>query len=117
MNAVSPLRTNVAVDGTTLIATLQGSAESDVFEQLSSFIGELQGQAARSGAKRVVADLRTLEFATSSCLKVLSVWVMAVAQSEQYTVEFLSSPQHSWQRRSLQALAACAPEVVQVRTS
>jgi hypothetical protein len=111
-------RTSLAVEGPTIRATFQGSAESTHYDELSKFMDDLHATVTREGANHVVADLRELEFATSSCLKAFAVWVIdAEEKAAGYTVEFVSNPQHSWQRRSLQALAACAPAVVRVTTS
>lgn len=117
MNGGASLRTNVTVEGTTLDVTLEGTAETDARGQLFSFIDEVQREATRAAATRAVVDIRTLEFASASCLDVLSVWISAVAESARYTIEFVSSPDHAWQRRSLDALIACAPDIVRVRTS
>lgn len=115
---MSEFRTNLEVGGDDIRASFHGSAESDHFEQLARFVEEIESAAKRGSAKRVVADLRDLEFATSSCLKVFAGWVISVEERDhKYKVEFLANPQHSWQRRSLNALAACAPAVVQVTTA
>jgi hypothetical protein len=111
-------RTKISVNGTTVVATLHGSAESDNFEQVAAFVRDLEAQVTLASANRVVADLRDLEFATSSCLKVLAGWLIDLEdRSAPYDVEFVTSTQHGWQRRSLHALATCAPSVVQVTTS
>lgn len=110
------LHTSLAVDGTTIIAKFSGTAESETFEAMAAFVTLVQTTATTANATRVVADLRELEFATSSCLKVLAGWVISVEErSAPYTVEFVSNTQHSWQRRSLRALEACAPAVVRVK--
>lgn len=112
------LHTSLAVDGTTVIAKFSGSAESETFEAMATFVRLVETSASTANATRVVADLRDLEFATSSCLKVLAGWVINLEErSAPYTVEFVSNAQHSWQRRSLRALEACAPAVVRVKTS
>ena len=112
------LKASLVVDGTTVVAKFSGNAESDDYEPMAKFIGDVQTAATRANATRVVADLRELEFATSSCLKVLAGWVITIEeQSAPYTVEFLSNPQHAWQRRSLRALEVCAPAVVRVKVS
>jgi len=112
------LQTSLAVDGTTVIAKFSGNAESDDFEAMATFVAKVETAASTAQARRVVADLRELEFATSSCLKVFAGWVINVEErSAPYTVEFVSNTQHSWQRRSLRALEACAPAVVRVKAS
>lgn len=112
------LHTSLAVDGATVIAIFSGNAESDDFEAMAAFVAKIDAAARSANATRVVADLRELGFATSSCLKVLAGWVINLEeQAAPYAVEFLSNTKHSWQRRSLRALEACAPAVVRVKTS
>jgi hypothetical protein len=112
------LRTRLVVEAGGLTATFQGCAESDTFDQLAQFVQQIEREATRGSATRVVADLRDLEFATSSCLKIFAGWLVGLAEQETpYRVEFLANSKHHWQRRSLQALAACAPSVVEVKTS
>ena len=116
--SATTFETKVVVEGSTVLATFVGEAEADDFESIAKFVAEVQSATGRAGANRVVADIRDLSFATSSCLKVLAGWVIDVEEAgAAYTVEFLSNVKHHWQRRSLQALAACAPGVVQVSVS
>src|SRR5438105_1818256 len=104
------LRTSITADGSVLIATIGGSAETAELDALSAFMNQLRSEADRIGAKRVVVDLRELEFATSSNLKVFAAWLIDVGdRPDRYTVELVSNPAHSWQRRSLRPIAACAP--------
>ena len=112
------LQTSLAVDGVSVTAIFSGNAESDDFEAMAAFVGKVDAGARTANATRVVADLRELGFATSSCLKVLAGWVIKLEEEAgPYTVEFVSNTKHSWQRRSLRALEACAPAVVLVKTS
>lgn len=116
--ASSEFRTRLAIEAGGLTATFCGSAESDSFEQLTKFVAQIESEVARGSATLVIADLRELEFATSSCLKVFAGWLIGIEESKTpYRVEFLASQKHSWQRRSLRALAACAPSVVQVTST
>ena len=64
-------------------------------------------------------DLRQLEFMNSSCLKCLMWWVSTVQEQPaegKYKIEFLSSPSVYWQRRSLDALACLAEDIITVQT-
>jgi hypothetical protein len=115
---ITPFRTALAAEGTTVTATFQGNAESDNFEELAEFMRVLDAEVTRTSASCVVADLRELEFATSSCLKVFATWLIEIEErAVPYRVEFLANNNHSWQRRSLRALAACAPAVMQIKPS
>jgi hypothetical protein len=53
----------------------------------------------------------------SSCLKALVTWLSNVQRrpaTQQYKIRFLQEPAAHWQMRSLGALAAFAPGIVQV---
>jgi len=106
---------SMVVDSGALVMTISGSAESDAVDELSAFITAAHEQADREQVVRVVTDLRELEFATSSSLKVFATWLLAVAEQPARMVVFRTNPKHSWQRRSLSALAACAPGQVEIK--
>jgi hypothetical protein len=83
--------------------------------------GELQqfadSDALAGSTRSVIADLRQLEFASSSCLKQVVSWLKRVQELDErrrYKVVFRSNPAHSWQRRSLGALADFAAGFVEV---
>lgn len=106
-------------EGATIILTCSGSAETDALSQLRVVLSTLHEEALRTSTREVVADIRALEFATSSCLKELVTWLMRIIELDddrRYQVRFRSNPRHSWQRRSLGALAAFAGNVVQIET-
>lgn len=112
---------NVALtqDSGALVLTCSGSAESDSFEALTAALDSLHAKTLESSGQAVVVDLRTLSFATSSCLKVFVSWLQRVQELEdpqRYKVQFKSNAKHAWQRRSLAALRAFASGVVEVQT-
>jgi hypothetical protein len=112
-----PLQTTVVRDQQSITVTCAGSAETATVDQFEQVLGTVHVDALRTGVTEVVVDLRDLEFATSSCLKALATWLHLVQQLEppaQYRVRFRSNPRHSWQRRSLGALATFAAEVVEI---
>jgi hypothetical protein len=103
----------VEVGAEAITVKLQGAAESGTFDVLAATLAEIHGKT----PARVVVDLRQLEFATSSCLKVLANWVIGASELDTpYKIQFHSNTKHSWQRRSLHALAAVAPGIVEVST-
>jgi hypothetical protein len=111
------IQTNVSIEPDVITVTISGAAESGSFDQLASTFQEVHGKASAAPAARVVVDIRQLEFATSSCLKVLANWVIGASELDTpYRVEFRSNSKHAWQRRSLHALAAVAPGIVEVTT-
>jgi hypothetical protein len=113
------LSTSSARDGTTLVLTCIGSAETEALDTLSQALSGLHEDAVRDEVRTVIADIRSLEFASSSCLKVFVTWLQRVSElddTRRYRIVFRSNPAHSWQRRSLGALAAFASGVVQIES-
>lgn len=55
---------------------LVGNAESQAVDAMTKAFAELDSTAVAAKVPRVVVDLRELEFATSSVLKVFVVWLM-----------------------------------------
>ena len=112
-----PLTASTSRDGETMHLTCLGSAESGAMTQLAQAIDGVHAEAIGSPTREVIADIRGLEFASSSCLKVFVTWLQRVKELEdtqRYRVVFRSNPRHSWQRRSLGALAAFAGNVVAI---
>lgn len=108
------IKTATRSDGDNLVFVVEGAAESDSMDTLQSAITAADQQAKTIKAQQIVADIRSLEFCTSSCLKVFATWVVEMPTPAPYKIVFLSNPAHSWQRRSLKALTMCAPEVASV---
>jgi hypothetical protein len=113
----SLLEHSITRDGGRLVLLLSGSAETESLPALNQILAGIHEDAVRSSIPTVLVDLRELEFASSSCLKAFVTWLQRVQELEganRYTVVFRSEPKHSWQRRSLGALAAFASGVVQI---
>ena len=94
-----------------------GSAESDAVDTLREVLDGLHIDVMNHPVPEVVADLRGLEFASSSCLKLFVTWLQRVQElddEQRYVVRFRSNPRHLWQKRSLTALAAFAAGVVRI---
>jgi hypothetical protein len=113
------LSTATTHDGATVVLTCRGSAETRAFSELSAALDAVHRDALQRAAEEVVADVRALEFASSSCLKAFVTWLQRVQELDddrRYQILFRSNPHHSWQRRSLGALAAFASGVVNIET-
>jgi len=113
------LLTSTSRSGTAVTLTCTGCAETESLLQLSSALEAAHADAISSAAERVVADLRGLEFASSSCLKAFVSWLQRVVELEgdrRYRIVFLANPRHGWQRRSLAALAAFGGDLVAIET-
>jgi hypothetical protein len=110
-----PIETSVTVEAHGIAVTIAGNAESNAADTLASLFGDIHVRAA-SEHRDVLVDLRALKFATSSCLRVFADWVLSVTESSApYRIVFLSSPKHSWQRRSLGALVTASNGGVELR--
>jgi hypothetical protein len=99
------------------VITCSGSAETEALSDLATALDALHSDAMKQSAPSVVADIRGLEFASSSCLKAFVSWLQRVQELDdehRYKVRFRSNPRHSWQKRSLGALAAFAAGVVEI---
>lgn len=97
---------------------LAGNADLNVKQQLDRFIAAVHEEARRLQVSEVVVDLRRLEFMNSSCLKSFVWWISSIQEQGsggQYRITFLSSPTMYWQRRSLNALACLASDLVSVQ--
>jgi hypothetical protein len=122
MNTIRPVEdldftAKVESGSPTLIVTLVGNADLNVKAELDRFMIAVHEEARRVGAKEVVVDLKELEFMNSSCLKSFVWWISSVhelASDRQYHITFVSSPSMYWQRRSLNALAGLATELVSI---
>ena len=115
----SLLSARTSHDGANVVITCAGSAESEAFKALSEALAAAHADAMQRAAPAVIADVRELEFASSSCLKAFVTWLQRVQElddGQRYKVKFRSNPRHSWQKRSLGALAAFAAGVVEVET-
>jgi len=98
--------------------SLTGTADLTVKSQLDHFLREVHSEAQRCLAEEVTVDVRQLEFMNSSCLKCLVWWISTVQEQPgegKYRIVFVSSPSVYWQRRSLNALACLANEIVTIQ--
>jgi anti-anti-sigma regulatory factor len=115
----TPLSTTTSRDGDAVVLVCIGSAETETFADLTAALENAHRDAIENGVKSVVADIRGLEFASSSCLKAFVTWLQRVrdlGDGQRYKVHFRSTARYSWQRRSLGALAAFAVGVVEIES-
>lgn len=106
-----------ALNGGALGLKLVGNADLNVKAQLDRFMASVHDQAVALKVREVAVDLRRLEFMNSSCLKSFVWWISTVQDIAEapYRITFLSSPSMYWQRRSLNALACLATDLVSVQ--
>ncbi len=101
------------------VLTCLGWAESETLETLRTALDGVHADAVGSAVPTVIADLRDLEFVSSTCLKAFVTWLQRVKElddKQRYRIVFRSNPTHSWQHRSLGALAVFAGNVVSIET-
>ena len=97
---------------------LTGTADLTVKNQLDLFLRGVHSEAQRCLAEEVTVDMRHLEFMNSSCLKCFVWWISTVQEQPgegKYRIVFLSSPSVYWQRRSLNALACLANDIITIQ--
>jgi len=98
--------------------SLVGTADLTVKSQLDHFLREVHSEAQRCLAEEDTVDVRQLEFMNSSCLKSFVWWISTVQEQVgdgRYRIVFVSSPSVYWQRRSLNALACLANEIISIQ--
>jgi len=107
-----------SVKGRLMEVALSGTADPTVKGHLDRLVHSLHAEAQRRALIGVNVDVRRLEFMDSSCLKSFAWWIGTVQElpSEgRYRIVFLSSPTIYWQRRSLNALAGLAGDIMSVQ--
>lgn len=105
-------------EGQAMQVSLSGTADLTVKAQLDRFVRNLHAEVQRQSLREVHVDVRRLEFMNSSCLKSFVWWISTVQEQTpegRYQIVFLSSPTVYWQRRSLNALACLAGDIISVR--
>ena len=101
-----------------IVVSLVGTADLTVKTQLDQFLRQVHSEAQRCLAEEVTVDVRQLEFMNSSCLKSFVWWISTVQEQpgdSKYRIVFVSSPSVYWQRRSLNALACLANEIISIQ--
>jgi hypothetical protein len=120
--AVTPIDTTEFKAGTTreegrLHVRLWGHADVDARDAFDRFMAEVDREARAGAVGELVVDLRPLAFMNSSNLKTLVTLLNNVRQrpsSERYAIRFLRDRDAHWQERSLGALKAFAPGIVEI---
>jgi anti-anti-sigma factor len=104
----------------TLKVVLTGTADFNTKPHFDRFMRALHEQALRLAVREVVIDLDKLAFMNSSCFKVVVAWILSVGaepHESKYRIVFVENPALYWQRHSLKALTALAPDRISVHGS
>ena len=108
-----------SVRGHQMEVALSGTADFMMKGHLDRFLRALHAEAQRRALTKVNVDVRRLEFMNSSCLSSFAWWISTVQDQPaegRYHIVFLSSPTVYWQRRSLNALAGMAGDIISVQS-
>jgi len=100
--------------------TFCGEADMAAAEAVRSALADAHGRALSLRSGEVILDLSRLEFMNSTCLKTFLTWLgrlEGLTPHTRYRVRMISNPSTPWQRRSLHALVAFAPDLVTIDTS
>jgi hypothetical protein len=100
--------------GRSLHVSMHGVADGQMMSRLASLLNRVHVEARRLRVTEARVDLRYLEFMDSSCLKAFVTWLSSqqdLALESQYPIRFLFNAKNHWQRKTLQALRAFAPDV------
>jgi hypothetical protein len=114
---VSDLKAVAKNEGGRPTLVLSGSADIEEPARLGAVLRQLHDEVVKASAAEVAVDFRNLEFMNSSCFKEFVSWLAGLEDlepSKRYRIRFLSSPDMHWQRRSLNALACFAGDLVTI---
>src|SRR5262245_13031639 len=104
-------RARATAEGSVIQVTMSGTADASTKAALDGLFLNVHNAALAANARLVQVDIRTLEFMNSSSLKAFLTWLRTIREGNAaYKVEIRTSPAMYWQRRSVAALVAFAPE-------
>ena len=101
-----------------IFVTMQGEADLRAKPHLGDLFRAVHAAALEQGTD-VYVDLRAVKFMNSSCLQELVQWLSTLLKlptETGYKIIFQADAGQYWQRRSLQALVAFAPDRVVVES-
>jgi hypothetical protein len=99
-----------------LVVKFSGTGDLDAVDALAGFLPQIHQACGELAASEVVFDFRGLTFMNSSCFKGFVTFIdQARGSNAGYRIRFITSGQHHWQRRSLEALRRLAMGVVTIQ--
>ncbi len=104
-------------DNGVLVVTFDGNADMQTVDPLVAHLARVHEACVQAAAGEVVVDFKSLEFMSSSCIKVFVDWISTILDGpieRRYKVRFVSNRELRWQRRSLQSLRCFASDLVSV---
>jgi hypothetical protein len=121
--------TEAEAEGTRIAVRFVGTADGLTYDDLTTYLDELQRAALESNAHEIVFDVRALDFMSASCLRSLLAWLGELNKpavraasgrgeldrsSPSCHARFVSDARKEWQRRSFEGLAAFDGEHVHI---
>ncbi len=101
--------------GGVVLVRLMGEADAVSLEDFTDLLVRLRGLTRAVDVSEVAIDFRRLEWLTARCIAGLVDWIAeARASGRGFKIRFVSNPAIRWQRRTLAALQACAPDTIAV---
>jgi len=98
--------------------SMRGEADVRAKPHLGAFLRAIHANALERKTD-VHVDLKAVKFMNSSCLQEFVVWLSTISKGPSdtgYKIVFLADAAQYWQRRSLQALVAFAPDRVLIES-
>ena len=100
-------------DGGVLHVAMSGAVEMrDPGVVFNPYWNGLDDEVRRRGIKRVILDMRDLNFMNGSGILTLVRWVTRAKTAKAYTIELHYDRNVTWQRTSIPTVAKLAPEMV-----
>ena len=94
-----------------------GKGDLDAVSTLAAFLPRVHQQAVVHGVGEVQFDFCSLAFMNSSCFKAFVTFIdTAKTIAVDYRIRFITTTEHYWQRRSLEALRRLAMGIVSIQS-
>jgi hypothetical protein len=111
------LTVHAEAEGRCVRVALTGTADLRSQLALDNFFTALHRQTVATAADEVKVDVRSLEFMSAACFRLVVEWLCRVDEAARpYRVCFLANRTLAWQRRSMAALSSLAGGFVSVTT-
>lgn len=105
------------LDAGILSVVFSGKGDLDAVSTLADFLPKVHQQAVLHGVSEVRFDFCALTFMNSSCFKAFVTFIdTAKTIAVDYRIRFVTTTEHYWQRRSLEALRRLAMGIVIIQS-
>lgn len=105
------------LDADVLSVVFSGKGDLDAVSPLAAYLPKVHQQAVVHGVVEVQFDFCALTFMNSSCFKAFVSFIdTAKTIAVDYRIRFITTTEHYWQRRSLEALRRLAMGIVVIES-